>query len=34
MQEYKRDWKMAKRFYKSENYYNREEDERFRMCRS
>ena len=33
MQEYIRDWKMAGEFYKSDNCYNREEDERFRMCR-
>ena len=33
MQKYIRDQKMAGRFYKSDNCYNREEDERFRMRR-
>ena len=31
MQEYIRDLKMAGRFYKSSNCYNREKDERFRI---
>ena len=34
MQKHIRDWIMAGRFYKSNNCYNREEDELFRMCRT
>ena len=33
VQEYLRDWKMAGLIHKSDNSYNREEDEYFRMCR-